>query len=135
MFLQTVLRPRLQLVETPIGLGHADNRHVKIATLQHRLQRREDLLVRQVARGAEEYERIATIRCHKSSLSRLLFQMTAESESHCRQYLVLVVGFTARGESFIESGGQHRRGHALVDGGLDRPSALAGIGHPSSELL
>src|SRR5215831_394829 len=83
MLLQTVLRSCLQLVETPIGLGHADNRHVKIATLQHRLQRREDLLVRQVARGAEEYEGIAMIRSHKSSLSHLLFQMTAKSESHC----------------------------------------------------
>src|SRR5215471_742072 len=91
MSLQTVLRPCLQLVEIPVGLGHTDDRHVKIATLQHRLQRREDLLVRQVARGAEEYERITMIRSHKSSLSHLLFQMTAKSESHGRQYLVLIV--------------------------------------------
>src|SRR5215469_7642413 len=105
MFLQTVLCPRLQLIESPIGLGHADNRHVKIAALQHRLQRREDFLVRQVACSTEKYKRIAMICCHKSSLGRLLFQVTAKSESHRRQYFVLVVGFTARGESFIESGG------------------------------
>src|SRR5215472_5061038 len=31
MFLQTLLRPCLQLVETPIGLSHTDNWHVKSA--------------------------------------------------------------------------------------------------------
>jgi hypothetical protein len=42
------------LVEIPAGLGHTDHRHVEAAAFQHRLQRVEDLLVGQVARGAEE---------------------------------------------------------------------------------
>ena len=54
MLLQAVLRPGLELVEIPAGLGHADDRHVEMAAFHHRLQRREDLLVGQVAGGAEE---------------------------------------------------------------------------------
>ena len=54
VFLDAVARPRLELVEGPAGLGHADDRHVQVAALHHRLQRREDLLVRQIAGGAEE---------------------------------------------------------------------------------
>ncbi len=54
MFLQAVVRPRPKLVEVPASLGHADHRHVEVAALHHRLQRREDLLVCQIAGGAEE---------------------------------------------------------------------------------
>ena len=40
VLLDAVLRPRAQLVERPAGLGHADDRHVEVAALGHRLQRR-----------------------------------------------------------------------------------------------
>src|SRR4029077_8188936 len=45
MLLEAVARTRLQLVEIPAGLGHTDDGHVEIAALEHRLQRRKDLLV------------------------------------------------------------------------------------------
>jgi hypothetical protein len=48
----------MQLIQGPAGLGDADDRHVKLAAADQRLERREDLLVRQVAGGAEEHERI-----------------------------------------------------------------------------
>ena len=54
VLLEAVLGAGLELVEVPAGLGHADDRHVEVAALHHRLQRREDLLVGQIAGGAEE---------------------------------------------------------------------------------
>ena len=36
--LQTVARPRPELVELPASLGYADDRHGEVAALQHRLQ-------------------------------------------------------------------------------------------------
>jgi hypothetical protein len=51
-----------------------DDRDVEVAVLQHRLQRREDLLVGEVAGGAEEDERIgvrfAAARAHMALSSR-----------------------------------------------------------------
>ena len=58
MLFETVLRPGLELIEIPARLGHADDRHVEVAAFHHRLQRREDLLVRQVAGGAEKHQRV-----------------------------------------------------------------------------
>ena len=58
VLLEAVARPRLELVEVPAGLGHADDRHVEVAALDHRLQRRKDLLVSQIARRAEENQRV-----------------------------------------------------------------------------
>ena len=54
VLLEAVVRPGPELVEVPTGLGHADDRHVEVAAFHHRLQRREDFLVGQIARGAEE---------------------------------------------------------------------------------
>ena len=54
VFLQAVVRAGLKLFEVPTGFGHADDRHVEVAALHHRLQRREDLLVGQIAGGAEK---------------------------------------------------------------------------------
>jgi hypothetical protein len=56
VLLEAVTGAGLELVEVPARLGHADHRHAKVPTLEHRLQRREDLLVGQVARGAEEHQ-------------------------------------------------------------------------------
>ena len=61
-----VARPRLELVQVPAGLGHADHRHIQMAAADHRLQRREDLLVRQVARGAEEDQGVGVKFAHGS---------------------------------------------------------------------
>src|ERR1700730_5493413 len=58
MFLDAVARAGLEVVEVPIGLGHANNRRVKPAKSNHRLQRRKDFLVREIARGAEKPQSI-----------------------------------------------------------------------------
>ena len=67
VFLDAVLRPRAQLVEGPAGLGHADDRHVEVAALGHRLQRRKDFLVGQIARGPEKHERVGVCVAHRQS--------------------------------------------------------------------
>src|SRR5262249_55993240 len=56
--LEAVLGPGLELLEVPARLGHADDRHVQVAALLHRLKRREDLLVREVSGRAVEHERV-----------------------------------------------------------------------------
>ena len=66
VLLEAVARPRLELVEVPAGLGDADDRHVEVAALHHRLQRREDLLVGEVAGGAEEDERVGVRVAHRA---------------------------------------------------------------------
>ena len=58
VLLQALASAGAQLVKAPAGPRHADDRHVKLAAADQRLERREDLLVRQVAGGAEEHERI-----------------------------------------------------------------------------
>src|SRR4051812_2126676 len=64
MLLDAVASPRLQLVKIPTRLGHADDRHVKPPMLHHCLQRRENLLVRQIARGAKKHKCIRMNRTH-----------------------------------------------------------------------
>ena len=60
--LGTLLRGALdELVERPAGLGDADDRHLEPAAPRQRLQRREDLLVREVAGGAEKDQRIGVL--------------------------------------------------------------------------
>ncbi len=72
VFLQAVLRSSLELVEIPASLGHADDRHVQVSPFHHRLQRREDLLVCQIASGTKEDECIGMGRVHdKISIRRL----------------------------------------------------------------
>src|SRR6185312_3219168 len=51
VLLQTVFCARAKLVEVPSGLGYADDRHVEMSAFRHRLQRRKNLLVREVACG------------------------------------------------------------------------------------
>jgi len=48
--------------------------------------------------------------------------------------LVLEVGLAARTEPFVEGGGEDRRRHCFVDGGLDRPAPFARIRDPAREL-
>ena len=56
--LQAVARTFAQPVERPAGARHPHDRHLQAAAPDQRLQRRKDLLVSQVACGAEENEGI-----------------------------------------------------------------------------
>ena len=58
MLLYTVFGSSTQLVEAPSLPGHTDHRNVEMAALDHRLQRREDLLVREITRRTEEHQRV-----------------------------------------------------------------------------
>src|SRR5262249_52911518 len=69
VLLDTVARPGTQLVDAPAGPRYANHRHVEMAALRHRLQRGEYLLVRQVARGPEEHQRVGCPFAH-DALSR-----------------------------------------------------------------
>src|SRR5215469_5951849 len=77
----------------------------------------------------------AAVMVLSSDLVTGLLEVAAELEPHRREHLVLVVGLAARGEALVEGGGEDGNGHRLVDGGLDRPSSFAGVGHVAGELL
>jgi hypothetical protein len=66
VLLGAVLGTGLELFEVPAGLRHADDRHVEVAAFHHRLQRREDLLVREVASGAVENESVGMDVAHSA---------------------------------------------------------------------
>src|SRR5262249_25860750 len=53
-----------ELLELPARLRHADHRHVEVTTADHRLQRGKDLLVGEIARRAEENQRVGARRAH-----------------------------------------------------------------------
>ena len=59
--------PRAKLVEGPAGFGNTDHRHVESAAFHHGLKGRENLLVRQVSRGAEKNETVRMGICHDAS--------------------------------------------------------------------
>ena len=67
VLLEAVACTRLELVQVPAGLGHADDGHVEVAALEHRLQRGKDLLVSKIARCAEEHERVGMGGSHESA--------------------------------------------------------------------
>ena len=67
-------------------------------------------------------------------LCRWLFQVPAETKPHRGKQFVLVIGLAARGEPFVKRRGQHRHRHPFINGRLDRPAALAGIGDPAGEF-
>ena len=58
VLLETLASACPQLIEARSRPGHADDRHVEVTAPDHCLQRREDLLVRQIPGGAEEDKRI-----------------------------------------------------------------------------
>ena len=93
MLLDAVARARAKLIDAPARLGDADDRHVQVAALHHRLQRREDFLVSQVARGAEKDECIGMRIVHecpfRPPISLRLFQVPAELKAHRGKQLVL----------------------------------------------
>ena len=55
---ETVTDTGAQLLEGPIGLGHANDRHVQCSPFDHRLKRGEDFFVGEVASRAEENESV-----------------------------------------------------------------------------
>jgi len=57
---QAVPRALEEPVQRLALAGHTDHRYVQIAAPGHRLQRRKDLLERQIAGGAEEHQRVGT---------------------------------------------------------------------------
>ena len=126
MLLQALAAPGPELIEGPAGLGHADHRHVEVAALDHRLQRREDLLVGEIARGAEEDAGVGVTSHHGLLMRspRRLLDVPAELEAHRREHLVLEVRLAPRAESRVERRREHRRGHGLVDAAMivQRPS-------------
>ena len=67
VLLHAVARPRLELLQRPACPGHADHRHTQVTAADHRLQRRENLLVRQVARSAEENQGVGVRFAHGAS--------------------------------------------------------------------
>src|SRR5215208_698920 len=69
-----------------------------------------------------------------ASRSRRLLDMPAKLIAHGREQLVGKIRLAARAEPLVERRRQDMRRHALVDRRLDRPAALAGIGHPAGEL-
>src|SRR5215470_16900273 len=64
VLLQAVLGARLELIQPPARLGHPDHRHVEVATLDHSLERGKDLLVREVASGPKEDQRVGMCGAH-----------------------------------------------------------------------
>ena len=79
-----------------------------------------------------EPRRAEALRPERSLAGRQL-DVAAELLAHRRQQLVGVDRLAAAAEPREQRGRQHRRRHALVDGGLDRPPALAGVRHPAGQ--
>ena len=136
VLLEAVVGPGPELFEVPARLRHADDRHVEVAALHHRLQRGKDLLVREIAGRAEEHERVGLGVAHRVlRVTRRFLEMPAELVAHGRQQLVAEVRLAARAEALVQRGGENGRRHRLVDRGLDRPPPLAGIRHAPLEAL
>src|SRR5215471_21144375 len=72
--------------------------------------------------------------CIASSSWGGLFQMSTELVTHGREQFIGEICLAARAEPLVQSRRQDRRGHGLVNGGLDRPAPLARVRHPPSEL-
>src|SRR5262245_48264975 len=58
MLLETVFRSRLELIKVPARLSHPKYGHLKMSAFQHRLKRREDFFVSQVAGSSEKNQRV-----------------------------------------------------------------------------
>src|SRR5207247_9801493 len=67
MLLDAVARAGAKLVQAPSCLGDADQRHVEVTALRHRLHGGKDLLVAEIARGAEECESIRLYVAHPAA--------------------------------------------------------------------
>src|ERR1700723_1398017 len=63
-----------------------------------------------------------------------LFLVPAKLKTKRRQELVSKFIFTAGTEAGIKRRAQHRSRNRFVDGGVDGPAALAGVGNAASEF-
>src|SRR5262245_37089305 len=68
-----------------------------------------------------------------TTLRRLLV-MAPDLEAHRAEDAGRELPFRARAEALVQRSAQHRRRHALVDGGLDRPPTLPRVGHAAREF-
>ena len=59
----------VQLRQTPLGEGDADDRDLEITSLHHGIERREDHLVGEIARHTEEHQRVGTGGGHQAPTS------------------------------------------------------------------
>ena len=135
MFLKTVLRPVLELIEIPARFGDADHRHVEMAAFHHRLQRWKDFLVSQIAGCPEENQSVGMGSAHGVVFTpRGFFHVAAELKAHRREQLVGVVRLAARGESIETARCSTPAPAPLVDGGLDGPSAFARVRNAAGKL-
>src|SRR6476646_11759387 len=73
VFLDTVSRPRSELINIPTCLGYSDNRHVEVASFDHRIQRRKYFLVGEIASSTEENQRIRMRNIHGVTLICRIF--------------------------------------------------------------
>ena len=62
--LDALLHVRAELLQRPLRARHADDGHVEVPALRQRLERGEDLLVREIAARAEEDEAVGAGRAH-----------------------------------------------------------------------
>jgi hypothetical protein len=56
----------VQTLETPLREGHADYGDIEDITFHHGIERREDHLVSEIARNAEEYQSVRTRGGHQA---------------------------------------------------------------------
>src|ERR1700690_4492313 len=64
-----------------------------------------------------------------------LLEVAAELKAHGGKQLVGEIRLTARGEPFVQSGGENGRRHGLVNRRLDSPAPFAGIGNAAGEFF
>ena len=81
MLLKTLASTRPKPVKALSRLCHSDDRQIEVTATDHRLKRREDLLVRQIPSGTEEDKRIR-IEVRHFHPSRGFFYMPPEFMSH-----------------------------------------------------
>src|SRR5262249_23522645 len=68
-----VMRSRPELLEIPISFGHADDRHSEVSALDHRLQGRKNLFVRQIPGRTEKDQSIRMGTVHSFLLMWWIF--------------------------------------------------------------
>ena len=110
VLLDALAGARPELLERPARSRDADDRHVELPAPHHRLERGEDLLVGEVAGGAEEDQRVRARSRLTAPVS--LLDVAAELEAHRGEHPVLEVRLAARAEALEERGREHVRGHA-----------------------
>ena len=97
----------------------------------------KDLFVSQVARGSEKHECVGLNVGRSSAPPHDLADFSRwppNSNRIADKTLSWKSAFAARTESFVQRGRKHRRRHAFVDRGFDRPPPLTRIGNAPGKL-